>query len=71
METFTEAINLISKGVIALGIGFGAWGGINLFEGYGGDNPAAKSQGIKQLVAGGGIALLGLELIPMLATMFS
>ena len=25
-------------------------------EGYGNDNPAAKSQGIKQLMAGGGVA---------------
>jgi len=27
------------------------WGGINLLEGYGQDNPASKSQGIKQLMA--------------------
>ncbi|RGB66795.1 Maff2 family mobile element protein, partial [Faecalibacterium prausnitzii] len=27
------------------------WGVINLLEGYGSDNPAAKSQGIKQLMA--------------------
>jgi len=36
-------------------------------EGYGNDNPGAKSQGIKQLMAGGGIALIGLKLIPLLA----
>ena len=29
-------------------------GGINLLEGYGNDNPGAKSQGMKQLMAGGG-----------------
>ena len=28
-------------------------------EGYGGDNPSAKSQGMKQLMAGGGVALIG------------
>ncbi|EHO51295.1 hypothetical protein HMPREF9099_02031 [Lachnospiraceae bacterium oral taxon 082 str. F0431] len=28
---------------------------------------SAKSQGIKQLMAGGGIALIGLKLIPLLA----
>jgi len=27
------------------------WGVINLLEGYGSDNPAAKSQGIKQVMA--------------------
>ena len=43
------------------------WGGINLLEGYGQDNPAAKSQGVKQLVAGGGVALIGVTLIPLLS----
>ena len=33
----------------------GVWGIINLMEGYGGDNPASKSQGVKQLMAGGGV----------------
>jgi len=27
------------------------WGVVNLLEGYGSDNAAAKSQGIKQLMA--------------------
>lgn len=31
----------------------------------------AKSQGMKQLMAGGGIALVGLTLIPLLANLFS
>ncbi|MBQ3590637.1 MAG: conjugative transfer protein, partial [Clostridia bacterium] len=43
------------------------WGGINLLEGYGQDNPGAKSQGVKQLVAGGGVALIGITLIPLLS----
>lgn len=30
----------------------------------------AKSQGIKQLMAGGGIVLIGINLIPQLATLF-
>ena len=29
-----------------------------------------KSQGIKQLMAGGGIVLIGINLIPQLATLF-
>ena len=37
--------------VIALGGGLCVWGGINLLEGYGQDNPASKSQGIKQFMA--------------------
>ena len=32
---------------------------------------AAKSQGIKQLMAGGGVVLIGLQLIPLLSGLFS
>ena len=46
---------------MAVGAGLGAWGVINLMEGYGNDNPGAKSQGVKQLMAGGGIVLIGLK----------
>ncbi|MFQ8919582.1 Maff2 family mobile element protein [Blautia massiliensis (ex Durand et al. 2017)] len=31
---------------------------------------SVKSQGIKQLMAGGGIVLIGMNLIPQLATLF-
>ena len=41
--------------VTAIGAGVGVWGVINLLEGYGNDNHGAKSQGIKQLMSGGGI----------------
>ena len=37
---------------------------------YGSDNPGAKSQGIKQLMAGGGIVLIGLNLVPLLSGLF-
>ncbi|HES0459184.1 TPA: conjugal transfer protein, partial [Streptococcus pyogenes] len=47
------------------------WGVINLMEGYGNDNPGAKSQGIKQLMAGGGIVLIGIKLIPLLANVLN
>ncbi|WP_215491373.1 Maff2 family mobile element protein, partial [Clostridioides difficile] len=57
--------------VMALGAGLAVWGVINLLEGYGSDNPAAKSQGIKQLMAGGGVVLIGLQLIPLLSGLFS
>ena len=39
-------------------------------EGYGNDNPGAKSQGIKQLMAGGGVVLIGTTLIPLLSGLF-
>jgi len=67
MDFFVQAVNVLRILVMAVGAGLGAWGVINLMEGYGNDNPGAKSQGIKQLMAGGGIALIGLKLIPLLA----
>ena len=51
MSFFTNAIDVLQTLVIALGGGLCVWGGINLLEGYGQDNPASKSQGIKQLMA--------------------
>ena len=51
MEFFGQAIETLKVLVIALGAGLGVWGIINLLEGYGADNPGAKSQGIKQLMA--------------------
>ena len=70
MTFFASAIDTLQILVIALGAGLAAWGVVNLLEGYGNDNPGAKSQGIKQLMAGGGIALVGMTLIPLLATLF-
>lgn len=51
MEFFAAAIDTLKVLVIALGAGLGVWGVINLLEGYGNDNPGAKSQGMKQLMA--------------------
>ena len=50
MDFFTNAIDVLQTLVIALGGGLCVWGGINLLEGYGQDNPA-KSQGVKQFMA--------------------
>ena len=60
MAFFTSAINILQA----------VWGVINLLEGYGNDNPGAKSQGIKQLMAGGGVVLIGTQLVPLLANLF-
>ena len=71
MEFFNQAIDILKILVMALGAGLAVWGVINLLEGYGSDNPAAKSQGIKQLMAGGGVVLIGLQLIPLLSGLSS
>ena len=59
MQFFATAVTTLQTLVIALGAGLAVWGVVNLLEGYGSDNAAAKSQGIKQLMAGGGIIVLG------------
>lgn len=71
MQFFTEAVNVLKTLVIALGAGLAVWGVVNLLEGYGNDNPGAKSQGIKQLMAGGGVLLIGTTLVPLLSGLFS
>lgn len=71
MEFFTEGVNTLQTLVIAIGAGLGVWGAINLMEGYGSDNPGAKSQGIKQLMAGGGIVLIGIKLVPLLSNVLN
>ena len=48
MEFFNSAVGVLQTLVVALGAGLGIWGVINLLEGYGQDNPASKSQGMKQ-----------------------
>ena len=71
MAFFNQAISTLSVLVIAIGAELGVWGAVNLLEGYGSDNPGAKSQGIKQLMSGGGIIIIGVKLIPMLSGLFS
>ena len=66
MSFFKSSIDLLQTLVVALGGGLTIWGGVNLLEAYGAENPGAKSQGIKQLVAGGGLALIGTTLVPLL-----
>ena len=70
MQFFVSAIETLKTLVIAIGAGLAVWGVINLLEGYGSDNPGAKSQGIKQLMAGGGIVIIGMRLVPMIANLF-
>jgi len=50
MGFFNSAVDVLQTLVIALGAVLCVWGGINLLEGYGGDNPSAKSQGVKHYI---------------------
>lgn len=71
MDFFNSAVTTMSTLVTALGGGLGVLGVINLMEGYGADNPASKSQGVKQLMAGGGVMLLGLKVVPLLSSLIT
>ena len=71
MQFFASAITTLQTLVIALGAGLGVWGVVNLLEGYGSDNPGAKSQGMKQLMAGAGVAIVGMVLVPLLSGLFT
>ncbi len=70
MAFFSSTVEVLQTLVTAIGAGLGIWGLVNLLEGYGNDNPGAKSQGIKQLMAGGGVALIGTTLVPLLSGLF-
>ncbi len=71
MGFFTTAISGLTTVVTAIGAGIAVWGIINLLEGYGQDNASSKSQGIKQLMAGGGIVIIAQTVIPQLSGLFS
>ena len=71
MAFFNSAVGVLQTLVLAIGAVLVIWGSINLLECYGNDNPGAKSQGMKQLMAGGGVALIGMVLVPLLSGLFS
>ena len=43
MEFFASAVDTLKVLVMAIGCGLGAWGIVNLLEGYGADNRATRS----------------------------
>ena len=70
MAFFQSSVTGLKVVVTAIGAGVAVWVVINLLEGYGNDNPGAKSQGVKQLMSGGGIVIIAQTVIPQLTTLF-
>lgn len=66
MEFFTTGIGVLQTLLTLIGAGLGLWGIVNLMEGYGNDNPGAKSQGMKQFMSGAGIVIIAQLLVPAL-----
>ena len=62
-----SGVSALKVVIIAVGGGLAVLGVINLLEGYGNDNPGAKSQGMKQFMAGAGVMLIGALLVPKLS----
>lgn len=71
MDFISSSVDALKVVLTGIGSGVGIWGIINLLEGYGNDNPGAKSQGIKQLMAGAGIVIIAQTVIPQLTSLFS
>ena len=46
----TTACTVLKSVICLIGGGVSLWGVVNLLEGYGNDNPGAKSQGMKQVI---------------------
>ncbi|MDE5556993.1 MAG: Maff2 family protein [Ruminococcus sp.] len=67
----TTACTVLKSVICLIGGGVGVWGVVNLLEGYGNDNPGAKSQGMKQLMSGLGLILLAIVLVPVLQNMMT
>ena len=70
-DFINKTVTVLQSVVSLIGAGLAIWGVVNLIEGYGGDNAANKSQGMKQLMAGLGLVLLGLVVVPVLGTMMN
>lgn len=62
-----SGVSALKVVIIAVGGGLAVLGVVNLLEGYGNDNPGAKSQGMKQFMAGAGVMLIGALLVPKLS----
>lgn len=69
MDFWNAAVGLMKTLVMAYGAYLCVQGGIGLAEGFSQDNPAQKASGGKQLIAGGGVIIVALTLVPMLSGM--
>lgn len=66
MEALTTILGIVQKILIAIGAGTAVLGGYHFFDGFKNDNSPAKSDGIKQMISGAGIALLAGILITVI-----
>ncbi len=67
---FRSAISTLSTIVTGLGAGMALWGIIQIMQAQATDNPATRTQGMNMLLGGGGLAVIGMTLVPLLANVF-
>lgn len=71
-SNFISAMKKILRAIlIMVGAGFAIFGVVDISEGIGDNNGAAKSTGIKKTMAGAGIIMAGIVLVPVLADMMT
>lgn len=71
MEALTAIVDIVGKVVTGVGLFFFIMGGYHFFDGYKSENSPDQIKGGKELVAGGGIFLIGTQVVPMLASIFA
>lgn len=69
MEIFAAGVDIIKTIVTVIGGGMAIVGAIQFFQGQSENNASQKQTGIGLFIAGGGIALIGQTLVPMLANL--
>lgn len=70
MEMLTAMVDIVGKVIMAIGMYFVVIGGYTFFDGYKSENSADLAKGGKILAGGGGILLLGSQIVPMLSGIF-
>lgn len=71
MDVFNDVIRYASMGVMVWGAALAIVGIINFSEGHSQQNAAKKEEGMGKIVGGGVIFVVGLSLVPKLASMIS
>lgn len=71
-SAFITSMKKILRAIlIMVGAGFAIFGVVDIAEGIGDNNGAAKSTGIKKTMAGAGIIMAGIVLVPILTDMMT
>lgn len=70
-DFFNSGVDIMQMILVAIGAVILIMGIINFLEAYSTDNPGPKSQGQKQFIAGAGIIIVSLLLIPELKTLIT